>query len=173
MRLRRIAPPVLAALLALSACTTVRGGPPAPPRPGLAPAGELSSPVSPVPPARVPSPAPAREELAETGPGTETGTGLGTAPPPAAKKPAGRAAAGAPYRRSPARERTAGRVRDTAREHTSERDRRPAGTPRKKRTGPAVTRPLPRQSVSMRDLCRASHGVADPAIVSLCHRAYG
>ncbi|MGA5558077.1 hypothetical protein [Streptomyces lavendulocolor] len=185
MRLRRITPPVLAALLVLSGCTTVGGVPSAPP-PGLAPAGDrLPSPVRELPAERpavrehpVPRPAPAREELAGTGrapappPGKEAGrkapdtpAGQGRRPHPRAEhRPPG----GAGYQR-PAAPRQ--RRSSAGGERRAEAPR--AKAPRTARPKPAAKRPLPRRSVGMRDLCRASHGVADPSIVSLCHRAYG
>ncbi|MGI5484497.1 hypothetical protein [Streptomyces lavendofoliae] len=175
MRLRRIAPPVVTALLLLSGCTTVGGGPTAP-RPSLAPAGgRLPSPVRELP---APRPAPVREELAHTGPVP--------APPPG--KAAGNAARQAPagHGQRPPRPvehrppKAAGEQGPYApwERRDSARDRRPVGTPRAKaprepRTEAVPKRPLPRRSVGMRDLCRASHGVADPSIVGLCHRAYG
>ncbi|GGU38352.1 hypothetical protein GCM10010274_27130 [Streptomyces lavendofoliae] len=175
MRLRRIAPPVVTALLLLSGCTSVGGGPTTP-RPSLAPAGgRLSSPVRELP---APRPAPVREELAHTGP-------VPAPPPGRAAGNAAREASAGPGQRSPRR--AEHRPPEAAGEQglyaprerrDSARDRRPvgaprAGAPRGPRTESVPKRPLPRRSVGMRDLCRASHGVADPSIVSLCHRTYG
>ncbi|GAA2492422.1 hypothetical protein [Streptomyces gobitricini] len=175
MRLRRIAPPVLAALLVLSGCTTVAGVPSAP-RPGPVPAGgRLPSPVAEF---TTPHPAPAREELA--------GTGRAPGAPP--RKEAGHKARDTqaghgrqPLRRAERRPQTAAEGQRPApprQRRSSARHERPveaprAKAPRKTRTKPAPRRPLPHRPVSMRDLCRASHGVADPSIVSLCHRTYG
>ncbi|MFF8289672.1 hypothetical protein ACF068_10660 [Streptomyces sp. NPDC016309] len=189
MRLRRITPLALAALLSvplpLSGCTTVSSSPSAA-RPGLAPAGERRT--APVPEAPPPLPAPAREELAVVGPASgppahrapggpadsaRAGAGAGAgAGAPDGTAPRGRASqrwaehrpGGAP----PTNRRPAPRAHRPA-----ARAERPVEAPRKTRPEPARKAPLPRRSVGMRDLCRASHGVADPSIVSLCHRAYG
>ncbi|MER7831808.1 hypothetical protein [Streptomyces sp. NPDC095602] len=148
MRTSRLAPVMLAALLALAGCTSVQGRPPAP-SPAADDAPAAGRPSRPVPPAAPPAPAAPREELADAGPGPS-------------RAAASRRAAERPPRPADTRGAAPGR------------DGRPAAgdDPGAQRPAP-LPRPAVRQSVQMRDLCQAARGTVDPSLAELCRRTYG
>lgn len=170
----RIRPLTLAVLLTatgLSAtgCVSVPATP-RPPAPGIGPAGAPSP--SPAGPEHRAEQAPARGELASTGPeksprprpagaGEADDGGPGGAPEPGRAEIRGAhdGQVAAPQRR--ARER-----RDTA---PAEKAALPHGHGKH----PAARAPRTRTDYGMGDLCRFSEGVADPAFVAMCRANYG
>ncbi|MFJ3879001.1 hypothetical protein ACIPW5_16215 [Streptomyces sp. NPDC090077] len=150
---RRTLPPSLSLLLAVlvgaTGCVTVR----APERtPGPAPVRTAWAPPAPVvgglPLGPVPDP------VETSAPPVEAAAPA--APPPAApQRPAPRSDDRPPRRASPVR---------PARPAHRAPAAKPAGpaTPRKQR------QPAPQRSYDMSGLCRAAHGVVDPAIVAMC-----
>ncbi|MFD4585282.1 hypothetical protein ACFWOY_11355 [Streptomyces sp. NPDC058423] len=172
----RIRPLTLAVLLAATGlaatgCVSVPATPPQPQAPGPVPAG-TSSP-SPVLADRRTEQAPAHGELASTGPQTSP------RPRPADTREAGAdrrdeargpAAAGVPAARegradAPERRARGGRGESAPKEQ--------ARAPRKRGKHTGVRPIRPRTDYGMRDLCRASDGMADPSLVAMCRASYG
>ncbi|GGT14327.1 hypothetical protein [Streptomyces purpureus] len=180
--------PLTVLLLAAAAfgCTAVPGSSPVGPSPiagpSLVPAGpplaapEHFTPPPPPPPPSLPVQPLPHEELASTDPDIPraplpTRGDTPPAPPrPKAEEPEQR-------RRAPDVLRTPPRRQSHHKPHPHRKahpHHRPAA-PKTKKPRPAHSSPKtpPRRSFHMRDLCAASDGVTDPAIVRLCRETYG
>ncbi|MEV4947008.1 hypothetical protein [Streptomyces sp. NPDC053755] len=171
MHSRRLAVPLaLAALLIVTGCVAVPATP-APPirRAGLAPAADR--PPAPLPDRPLPTPAPPRETLADTGPDGHQAAGEGTGQ--------------AGDKRTTGRDtppRAPGRAADTPEPRGRTALRPPRTAPAKKKpkpkrnraVRPSTTTPRP-PTADLRSLCRQAgpSGVVPPDIVRLCRDMYG
>ncbi|CAL9609405.1 hypothetical protein [Streptomyces sp. enrichment culture] len=147
MRTSRLAPALLAALLALAGCTSVQGRPAAPSPVGEPPARERPPTTA---PSAAPAPASPREELADE-------------------------SDAAPPRTTASRQHTAGDAsRPADAKGRPSGQRRTHGAEGPGAAPPAaVPRPAAGRTVQMRDLCQAARGTVDPSLAELCRRTYG